>query len=361
MHSDASARPVDGRRDLALLFPGQGAQHANMAVRLYQDLPDFRDRIDEVLDRWGGEGAAIRRDWRSDTPEIPLDDARRAQPLLFAINWALGRLMFDWGARPAAMLGHSVGELAAATLAGVFTLDDAVSIMADRVAQVAAAPPGAMLAVHATAAEMAPYLGGDVVVGAVNGPKQVVLTGPAEPITAVERSLRDDAFVVLRTRAVNPFHSPALSAVAARGASVVASTRRRPPRVTLYSGYAGGLLTREKAQDIWFWAAQLAAPVHFWPALDAMLSDRDWVVAEAGPGQSLTTLVRQHRSVLRKDSTVVSLLPSRPKRAGGDLDALRAAVAVLRDEGVFTSGRESATSPTPGAVARIGTTMAPRL
>ncbi|MEW2549527.1 acyltransferase domain-containing protein [Streptomyces sp. NPDC047002] len=313
----------------ALLFPGQGAQQPGMGVGLYHAHPGFRQRMDQALELWRDYGFDLRADWLAGRPGPEADHLHVAQPLLFSLDWALGRTVLDAGVRPAALLGHSVGEVAAATLAGVFDLAGAVGVMADRIAQLADTPAGGMLAVLARPDEMVPYTTGEVVVGAVNGPRQVLLSGPEEGLSLAEEKLRADGFTTRRARALNPFHSPVLTEAALRGLPFLASVRPSPPRLPLYSAYTGGLLTPEQARDTRFWALQPASPVLFGPALDALLAERDVVLVEAGPGQGLTALARRHPWVTRGASGALALLPARPADADTEYAAFEKALAVL--------------------------------
>ncbi|MEV0119120.1 acyltransferase domain-containing protein [Streptomyces sp. NPDC050844] len=325
--------PAPAPRGVALLFPGQGAQQPFMATGLYRAHPPFRRLMDEVFEVWGAQGAALRAEWLSHSPAVDLDGVRRAQPLLFAVDWALGRMVLDWGVRPAALLGHSVGEVAAATLAGVFTLEEAAGLMADRVAHIESAPAGGMLAVHAAVADMAPFLHADVVVGAVNAPRQVVLAGSEAPLAAAEAQLRAAGFTCRRTRALSPFHSPALAPAAQAALPALSRLPLRAPRLALHSAYTGGLLAAAEATDPRFWAKQPAAPVLFGPALDALLATGELMLLEAGPGQGLTALARRHPAVGTGRCAALGLLPARARGDASDLRTLRAAVERLLSEG----------------------------
>ena len=313
----------------ALLFPGQGAQQPGMGVGLYHAHPGFRHRMDEVLELWRDRGLDLRADWLAARPGPEADRLDVAQPLLFSLDWALGRTVLDAGVRPAALLGHSVGEVAAATLAEVFDLAGAVRVMADRIAQLAGTPPGGMLAVVASPDEMAPYTTDEVVVGAVNGPRQVLLAGPEDGLRLADGKLRADGFTCRRARALNPFHSPVLTEAALRGLPLLASVRPNPPRLPLYSAYTAGLLSAERARDTRFWALQPASPVLFGPALDTLLAERDVVLVEAGPGQGLTALARRHPRVTRGASEAVALLPARPADPDTEYAAFERALAGL--------------------------------
>ncbi|MFC4511385.1 acyltransferase domain-containing protein [Streptomyces ehimensis] len=322
-----------GALPVALLLPGQGSQHARMAAGLHPGVPEFAAAMDEVFTAMGEEGERLRSDWLAERPAVPIDHVTRSQPLLFAVDYALGRLVLSWGVRPAAFLGHSIGEMAAAVLAGVFDLRDAAALVLDRVRRLAAAPPGGMLAVAATPAELEPYLSTDVVVGAVNAPRQTVVAGPNGPLEKTERLLREAGFTCRRVPSLSGFHSPML-APACRGAEErIATVPVRAPHTAVYSAYTTAPLTHEDVTDASFWARHPVAPVLFWPALDALLAGGDHLLVEAGPGQGLSRLARRHPAVRRGGSRVVPLLPARPGPPERDLATLTAAAGLLTPSG----------------------------
>ncbi|MGW2792939.1 acyltransferase domain-containing protein [Streptomyces sp. NPDC001251] len=312
---------------VALLLPGQGSQHQRMAAGLYGHEPVFTAAMDAFFDAAGPEGVALREDWLAERPVMELDHVTRSQPLLFAVDHALGKLVLSWGVRPAALLGHSIGELAAAVLAGVFGLRDATGLVLDRVRRLAGAPPGGMLAVAASRAEVTPYLSGDVVVGAVNAPRQTVLAGPDGPLDKVGRTLREAGFVCRRVPSLSAFHSPVLEPACRGAAERFAAVDRRVPSLPVHSAYTAAPLTRSDIDDVSFWARQPVAPVLFWPALEGLLATGDHLLVEVGPGQGLSQVARRHPAVRRGTSAVVSLLPARPGPPEADRAAVDAAVA----------------------------------
>ncbi|MEJ3750906.1 acyltransferase domain-containing protein [Actinomycetes bacterium KLBMP 9797] len=324
------------RRPVALLIPGQGAQYRAMATGLYGHEPGFTDALDAAFAALGDRGRRLRAEWLAADPDVPWDDGSRAQPLLFAVGYALGAMVVSWGVRPAAVLGHSVGELVSAVLAGIFSLADAARLMGDRIDAVAATPAGGMLAVAAPAARLAPYVegaGGDVAVAAVNAPRQTLLAGPERSLSIVEARLRADGFTVRRAKARQAFHSPVMRAAGAATAGTVRAAAPRAPSWSFYSGYAGGPLAAETARDPGFWANQLTDPVLFWPALDALLASGPHLLVEAGPGQGLTAIARAHPAVRSRHSDVVPLLPARHSGPAADRRAVCAAAARLWLEG----------------------------
>ncbi|MEU7467759.1 acyltransferase domain-containing protein [Streptomyces sp. NPDC044984] len=330
---------------ILLMFPGQGAQHARMSAGLYGSEPVFTAVMDEVFDAYDaaghGEGGRLRADWLSDHPAVPLDHVTRSQPLLFAVDYALGRTVTAATGRPWALLGHSVGEMAAAVLAGVFTLRDAAGLLLDRVRRLAQAPPGGMLAVAAGGDELGPYLGnGEVVVAAVNSPRQTVLAGPLTPLARVARALREAGLTCREVPSLTAFHSPMLAPYAAGAAERFAATPVEAPSIPLRSGYRPGPVTGRLAADPSYWAGHPVETVRFWPALDAVLSSRTGVIClETGPGQGLSTLTRRHPTVRSGQNAVVPLLPPRAGTAEADRTSVAAALTAVRERGAVLSGR----------------------
>ncbi|UKY51767.1 acyltransferase domain-containing protein [Streptomyces inhibens] len=328
--ADQAGQP--GRR-VALLLPGQGSQHHRMAAGLYPHEPVFAEAFDEVLDAYGEHGPRLRADWTADRPSVPLDHVTRSQPLLFAVDYALGRLALSWGVRPAALLGHSVGEMAAAVLADVFDVADAARLMLDRVSRLALAPPGGMLAVAASAGELEPFLGDGVAIGAVNAPLHTVLAGPEGPLAAAAERMTAAGIVFRRVPSMSAFHSPAVRPALSGSEEAVAAVAANPPRTVVYSGYTAAPLEAAEAQKPSFWAAQPAEPVFFWAALNALLATGPLVLLEAGPGQGLSAIARRHPDVRTGRSTVVPLLPARPGEAAADRTAVRSALRTLSADG----------------------------
>ncbi|MEV0200047.1 acyltransferase domain-containing protein [Nonomuraea sp. NPDC050691] len=335
-----------------VMFPGQGSQHPRMAWGLYGSEPRFTAALDEVLAAFD-DGDALRSDWLSDDPRVPLDHVTRSQPLLFALDYALGRTLMEYGVRPWVMLGHSVGEMAASVLSGVFTLRDGARLVQERIRLLAEAPPGGMLAVSAAATVLEKVLEevltDDVVVAAVNAPRQTILAGPSGPLAEVEERLRRDGFICAPVPAMTAFHSPMLAGVASAAMEGFAATPVRAPRIPLRSCYTAAPLTGETAADPDYWAGHPVRPVLFWPALDAVLSARDDVVCvEAGPGQGLSTIARRHRAVRAGRGEVVALLPARAGGPEADRAAFDAALERLAALSVLPAGGSTSADAAPG-------------
>ncbi|WP_344518244.1 acyltransferase domain-containing protein, partial [Streptomyces rectiviolaceus] len=336
-------------RRVAFLLPGQGSQHIRMAAGLMDTEPVFAEAMDEALTALtdgggllgpgpggsgdpggsGGRGADLRASWLNGDDPAAMDHVTRSQPLLFAVDYALGRLVLSWGVRPAALLGHSIGEVAAAVLSGIFTLRDAATMVGDRVARLADAPPGGMVAVAGSPDEVAPHLGDDIVIGAVNAARQTVLAGLDAPLRATTAALTDAGFVVRGVAASTAFHSPALAPAMSGAGDRIAALPVGEARIPVMSGYTARFLTHAEAKDPGFWARQPVAPVLFWPAVGALLAEEDLVLVEVGPGQGLSQLARRHPAVRSGRSAMIPLLPAGPGPAAADSAAVRAAADEL--------------------------------
>lgn len=305
---------METERITVLLLPGQGAQREQMAAGLYGRDERFTAALDTFLGLLPEAGAPVRDNWLRPQPNPALDDALLAQPLLFGVGYALGQAVRPWfERRPSILLGHSVGELAAACLAGVFTLRQAAELMASRSAVLAGAAPGGMLGVAAAADEVMAYCGDGVAVGAVNGPRQTVLAGPEAPLARAAERLAGAGFTVRRLRSDHAFHSPSMAQAAVRHTGALAGAALRPPRLALHSTRTARAVADWEAVRPEFWGGQLALPVLYWPALKALLDrhgqDPGLILLDASADRSLTAPAQRHRAVRGGSSTVVPLLP----------------------------------------------------
>lgn len=296
---------------LALLMPGQGAQYRGMGTGLYRAMPAFAKVVDEVFEAMGDAGEQVRSAWLGADPEVCIDVAGLSQPLLFAIDYALGRLLLA-DLRPDVLLGHSIGEMAAATLAGVFELGDAVAVLCDRVGQLATAPAGGMVAVAASREEVCGHLLPGVDIGAINAPRQTVIAGATEPLEVVTDALRRAGFTLAPVFSLTPFHSAVLAPVAEAARATLASVPMRPPAIPIISGYTGRRLTDAEAVDPGYWARHPTDPVLFWPAVQTLLAGGQHLLVECGPGQGLITLARRHPDVRAGRSEVRTLIGAQP-------------------------------------------------
>jgi amino acid adenylation domain-containing protein len=331
--SDAVHEP--GERPVVFLFPGQGAQHAGMAADLYRGEALFRARVDEGAERLQPLlGLDLRellypRDGNADGAARLLRRTAVAQPALFVVEHALAELWMSWGVRPQAMLGHSIGELVAACLAGVCSFADALGLAAERGRLMDELPAGAMLAVALSERDLLPLIGPGLSLAAVNGPSACTVAGPAEAVAELERRLAERAAAVRRLHVSHAFHSAMMEPAVAPYVERLRGLERRPPRIPFLSNASGTWITAAEATDPAYWGRHLRATVRFAAGVAELLREQSRVLLEVGPGQTLATLARQHP---RRPLAISSLRHPRDPRP--DLDVLLAALGRLWMAGV---------------------------
>lgn len=300
-------------RSTVFLFPGQGAQHARMAAELHRTEPAFSAALDECFDLFDAHGLPLRQIWEEASEG--LEDTTVAQPLLFSVEYALGRLWLAMGIEPDALLGHSIGEFAVATLAEVFTLPEAVRLVSARARVMGESPRGAMVAVAADMDTVSPLLFGSLGVAVVNGDRQTVVGGSPDDVRRFEDEvLAGTGLAASRLRSPHAFHTPAMVSAGEQLRLAFDDIEPRSPRWKLYSASTGGLVEAAQVSSVDFWIQQLTQPVLFKQALEAVLSDGDRVLVEVGPGRTLTTLARSHPQVRAKQHMAVPTLPNGPSK-----------------------------------------------
>lgn len=301
----ATAREVarddagSGRR-VAWLFPGQGSQTPGMAAALHAADPLFRRTLDDICARFQPhlDGVDLRAlllaDPADEAAATTLARTELTQPALFALGHALAIRWFALGLTPAALLGHSIGEWVAATLAGVFSLEDVLPLVAQRGRLMAAQAPGAMLAVGLEETAARTDLPPALTVAALNAPDQTVLSGPAAAIAAHAAALAARGVSAMQLRTSHAFHSPAMAPAAEALGRALAGVKLSPPQIPFVSNVTGTWITTAEATDPAYWARQLLAPVRFADGVAALLGDGPTLLLEMGPGRTALGLARRH-------------------------------------------------------------------
>ena len=350
---NAVVRGAGNRRELAFLFPGQGAQHAGMVHDLYQQEPRFAEALDETLHLFSAAGADVAQAWRTGD-DAQLATTTVAQPLLFAVEYALAQLWRCWGVVPHRLLGHSIGELTAAAVAEVVSLSDAVTLIAIRAQAMNRMPAGGMLAVAATADELADLLSSEIGIAAVNGPRQTVLAGPHDALAGLAGTLGERGLRSRPVRTAHAFHTEAMRKAADELRSAFGDVALRAPRIPIVSAATGATMTAQQATDPTFWAEQLVEPVLFGPALEHLLAQAPQVLIEVGPGQTLTSLSRSQRALAEGGHAAVASLPPRRPNPGEDQIAILRSLATVWTDGhdvdwyAVGQGRQVVRTPLPG-------------
>lgn len=334
-----SVSDADDRRDdhrVAFLFPGQGAQYPGMSAELYRIEPVYRDVVDEclrlLLDRQLDLRTVL---FAEDTPEnaARLRNTEFAQPALFVTEYALARLWMSWGLEPSFMLGHSVGEIVAACLAGVFSLQDALRFVTARGRLMQQLPPGAMLAVRMPEYDLLPLLerfGASL--AAVNAPALCVAAGPHENIAQLEQELAGRQINSRRLQTSHAFHSAMVDAAIGPLMQHLADIELFAPQCEIISSASGQRLADEEACSPEYWAHHCRDTVRFADAIATVTQAGADVLIEAGPGNTLETLARQQFS---RDSGVI-ITGSLPAAAvdASDIETLYRSVGTLWSKGV---------------------------
>lgn len=336
------ARRHDMPPKVAALFPGQGAQHPDMMLDLYRRIPSFRADVDKALAHLEKLGGTSIETWRAmlfpslsgpASPEaigeatVFLGRTCNTQPALFVIGHALARLWQRLGIEPVAMLGHSVGEYVAATLAGVFSADDALTLVTMRGKLMQDLPPGDMLAVAMPASEMEALLGSGIDLAGDNGPTQCVISGAAAVIAEAKRKLSESGVVFRELETSHAFHSAMMDPILPAFRSAVVGIERRAPSRPLVSCLTGTWMTAEQAIDPDYWVAQLRGTVRFRAGVATLLEATPAVLLEIGPGRSLNGQLQQ--LVAQEETRVMSSARRVTDRQTSDIEALEAATAAL--------------------------------
>ncbi len=342
LREKASARRPRSRRQenaaVDFLFPGQGAQRVNMAREIYDAEPAFREDVDRCAEILHPHlGADLRKFIYPNKGDLAkateqLTDTAIAQPAIFVIELALARLLLSWGIKPRAMLGHSVGEFVAACLAGVFSLEDALALVATRGKLMHEIPNGGMLSVRLPEPDLRGRLDDQLDIAAINSPSLCVVAGDFNALKNLQNELEGEGIICRALVTSHAFHSAMMDPVIEPFTAAVAKLQRSAPKIPYLSGVTGTWITAEQAVDPTYWGRHLRQAVQFSPAISLLRSAPTAVLLEVGPGNVLGTLARQH--VAASDDQIVSSTLADQSAGKGDFASLLAALGSMWRTGV---------------------------
>ncbi|MCU0286012.1 MAG: acyltransferase domain-containing protein, partial [Acidobacteria bacterium] len=301
---------------IVFLFPGQGSQYVNMGSGLYKTEPLFREELDRCLEILA---PLVKHDMKEilypgtgNFLVTNIDQTEIAQPLIFSIQYALSRLLNHYGIIPAAVMGHSIGEYVAAHLAGVFSLEDALKLVAVRGQLMQELPPGAMLGVPLPVEELTSILKNypDISLAAVNNISQCVVSGPHEAIEKLSVYLKEKGCDSRRIHTSHAFHSRMMEPILAKFTTEALHISRSKPKIPYISNLTGEWISEQEVMDPAYWSRHLRGTVQFSRGLELLMKEDSSIFIEIGPGRSLSTMVNRHEA--KKAGHIVVALMRHP-------------------------------------------------
>ncbi|NEQ08206.1 MAG: SDR family NAD(P)-dependent oxidoreductase [Moorea sp. SIO4E2] len=311
------------KRPFIFMFSGQGAQYVNMAQEIYQHEAVFRQEVDNCAELLQPElGLDLRDILYPDSEKTNeaaqyLQQTAIAQPALFTIEYALAKLWESWGVFPQGLIGHSIGEYVAACLAGVFSLEDALSLVAARAKMMQQVSGGAMLSIPLSQQEVQPFLGKELSLAVVNGPSLCVVSGSKEAVEVLQNQLTQQGLECRRLHTSAAFHSQMMEPILQPFAKRVKQVNLNPPQIPYLSNLTGKWITVAQATDPDYWVKHLRSTVQFAPSMAELLKEPDQILLEVGPGRTLSTLAKRHPNKVAQQ--VVLSSTRHPQQPGSDI------------------------------------------
>ena len=308
----------EGRRSVIFMFSGQGSQYLQMGRDLYEHELVFRKHVDRCCELLQSH---LKLDLRQvlyadpSTEEVAaqLQQTAIAQPALFVIEYSLAQLWQEWGVHPEAMIGHSIGEYVAATMAGVFSLEDALAVVATRGKLMQQLPPGYMLAISLPEQQVQSWLeqssqqNSACQIAVVNSPSACVVSGSQKAVASLQNQLSAQGIACRRLHTSHAFHSEMMEPILEPFEQALKTIKLNPPRIRFISNVTGDWITAEQATSPSYWGQHLRQAVRFSAGVSKLLEQFEGVFLEVGPGRTLSTLTTQHLPPQAKQQVLSSL------------------------------------------------------
>lgn len=279
------------------MFPGQGSQYVGMAKRLYETEPIFQKEVEKCIQFAEAQGCAdLRRillNPRDEDREL-IKETKLAQIALFVIEYALAQLLTAWGVKPAGFIGHSLGELTAACLSGVFTLEEGIYLILERGRLMQSMPKGSMLSINASGNEIKSFLTDKICIAAMNSSQQCTVSGAEADIEEFKNVCLEKGIQFRQLQTSHAFHSELMSGMLESFESVCGNIKLSAPKVPYISNLTGEWIDGESAKSAAYYAEQVKNCVQFNKGIEGILENENAVLIEVGPGNTLMTLARQN-------------------------------------------------------------------
>ncbi|NJN06649.1 MAG: SDR family oxidoreductase [Richelia sp. RM1_1_1] len=288
-------------RPIVFMFSGQGSQYVNMGRELYENETVFREQIDYCCELLKPHLELDLRtilypsEEKAQQATQKLQQTAITQPALFVIEYALAKLWMTWGVYPEMMIGHSIGEYVAATLAGVFSLEDALTIVATRGKLMQQLPGGAMLSIALPQTEVQQFLEKEIFLAASNTPSSCVVSGTTEAIDQLQQEVQQINVSCRRLHTSHAFHSQMMEPIIDTFVQFLQKVKLNPPKIPFVSNVSGTWIKAVQATDPNYWAKHLRQPVRFCEGIIELSKTPDRLFLEVGPGRTLSTFVKQHQ------------------------------------------------------------------
>ncbi|MFT6706360.1 MAG: amino acid adenylation domain-containing protein [Flavobacteriales bacterium] len=303
---------------IVFMFPGGGAQHSNMGLGLYQTERVFRDKVDECLTIFQEQHQLDLRSilYPAHAESNPITDPLHGITLLFTIEWATAQLWISKGIQPTEMIGHSLGEYVAACLAGVFTLEEALAMVATRGKLFLQLEEGGMLSIPLSEKEVSPYMDEELSFAAINKPDYCVVSGPVKAIDRIKEKLTKDEIHAPRLHINVAAHSTMVESILEEFGSFLETINYCAPKIPIVSNLDGKYVKEETMQGADYWKRHLRQTVRFAEGISTLLTEEQTIFLEIGPAQTLSNFTRQHPN--RSSNHIVIASLRHPKEVVSD-------------------------------------------